>query len=170
MCVHRTLSLTLTLSTLNSAVDSAWSSPALLRAIEAESVGNDLAYAIPLLQEAGLARVKPLREGSIIQITDAGIRTPHAKRIMNLAREGGTLDEAYYLECRDLEVAHAARTDTEKARQRAKLAMEHELAKLKPAALIERAAAADSAQVITAPEAGVVVSATADFLEVKYYL
>ena len=124
-------SLTLTLSTLNSAVDSTWSSPALLRAIEAESVGNDLAYAIPLLQEAGLARVKPLREGSIIQITDAGIRTPHAKRIMNLAREGGTLDEAYYLECRDLEVAHAARTDTEKARQRAKLAMEHELAKLR---------------------------------------
>ena len=33
---------------------------------------------------------------------------------------------------------------------------------------IERAAAADSAQVITAPEAGMVISATADFLEVKY--
>ena len=102
--------LELSLVSLGSATDAHWMNPVLLDSIEQASVKNDLAYTIEKLQDAGLCKVKPLVEGSVADITAAGIQTSHALRIKEIAKE---LKEPYHLEVRDMEIAHMARHDAE---------------------------------------------------------
>eukprot|EP01043_Picozoa_sp_COSAG02_P002582 COSAG02_NODE_60_length_43475_cov_59.494582_10_plen_3160_part_00 len=116
------------LVSLGSATDAHWVNPVLANSIEQASVKNDLAYTIEKLKDAGLCKVKPLVEGSVADVTAAGIQTSHALRILEIAKE---LKEPYYLEVRDMEVAHMARHDADVARHRARNATNKELDKLR---------------------------------------